>query len=80
MITQQQAFDIAKSIVPDIELKGVRISNTISDNKKLSKLPKDCWYVSYSPVPMNHLSCSNSKTIFLCISKMDGNVLSHNYL
>ncbi|MBK7228581.1 MAG: hypothetical protein IPH97_06910 [Ignavibacteriales bacterium] len=80
MITQQQAFDIAKNIIPDIELKGVRISNTISDNKKLSKLPKDCWYVSYSPVPMNHLSCSNSGIVFLCLSKIDGRVLFHQTL
>lgn len=80
MINQQQAFDIAKNIIPDIELKGVRISDKISENKKFAKLPKDCWYISYSSVTLNHLSCSNSGVIFLCLSKIDGQVLFHQTL
>lgn len=79
MITKDQILAIAKTIVPDIELKGVRISDALSSNTKLKNLPKDCWYVSYSASTLNHLSCSNSKNIFLCISKMDGNILFHNY-
>jgi len=33
LMTQQQAFNIAKSLVPDIELRGMRISDQFSDNK-----------------------------------------------
>jgi len=77
LITQQQAFSIAKSIVPDIELRGMRISEQLSDNKKLSKLPPNCWYISYSQVPIQYLSCSNGSNIFLCISKDDGAVVFH---
>ncbi|HMN24886.1 MAG TPA: hypothetical protein PKE38_10320 [Ignavibacteriaceae bacterium] len=77
MITQLQAFSIAKSIVPDIELRGVRISDQLSDNKKLSNLPKNCWYISYANVPIAYLSCSKATKTFLCISKNDGEVKFH---
>lgn len=77
MISQQHAFQIAKSIIPDIELRGLRISEKNS-SPQLSNLPNDCWYISYSNVPINSLSCSNSKTIFLCLSKISGEVLFHN--
>lgn len=80
MIDQNKAFVIAKSLIPDIELRGFRISDKLSSNSKLKDLPKDCWYVSYSHVPISSLSCSNTKTIFLCISKVSGEVLYHNYL
>jgi len=77
LITQQQAFQIAKSLVPDIELRGMRISDQLSDNKKLKKLPPNCWYISYSQVPIQYLSCSNGSIIFLCVSKHDGAVVYH---
>ena len=77
MITQQQAFQIAKSIVPDIELRGMRISEQLSCNKKLTKLPPNCWYISYSQVPIQYLSCSNGSSIFLCVNKDDGTVVYH---
>jgi hypothetical protein len=77
LITQQQAFQIAKSIVPDIELRGMRISDQLSDNKKLNKLPTNCWYISYSQVPIQYLSCSNGSSIFLCVNKDDGAVVYH---
>jgi len=77
LITQQQAFTIAKSLVPDIEQRGLRISDQLSDNKKLTKLPPNCWYISYSPVPMQYLSCSNGSSIFLCVSKEKGEVVFH---
>lgn len=80
MITRDQAFNIAKQIVPDIELRGVRISDTLSDNKMLGILPKDCWYVSYFPVLFNHTACSSDKIIFLCINKSTGEILYHNHL
>lgn len=80
MITQEQAFNIARSIVPDIELKGIRISDKLSDNRKLAKLPANCWYISYFPVPMNYLSCSSAGSIFLCVSKSNGEILFHNNL
>jgi len=77
LISQLQAFSIAKNIVPDIELRGVRISDQLSDNKKLSNLPKNCWYFSYANVPIAYLSCSNAARVFLCISKDDGEVKFH---
>jgi len=77
LITQQQAISIAKNIVPDIELRGMRISDQLSNNKKLDKLPPNCWYISYSQVPIQYLSCSNGSTIFLCVSKDDGKVVFH---
>jgi hypothetical protein len=77
MINQQQAFYIAKNLVPDIELRGMRISDKLSDNKKLNQLPPNCWYISYSQVPMQYLSCSNGNSIFLCVSKADGTILFH---
>jgi hypothetical protein len=77
LISQQQAFSIAKSLVPDIELRGIRISDELSENKKLKKLPPNCWYISYSPVPIQYLSCSNGSSIFLCVSKDDGKVIYH---
>lgn len=80
MITREQAFNIAHQIVPDIEFRGVRISDTLSDNKTLSKLPKDCWYISYSPVQFNNTACSSAKLLFLCISKFSGEILYHNFL
>lgn len=80
MVSQQQAFQIAQNIIPDIQSRGVRFSDKLSSNNKLKKLPEDCWYISYSSSILNHLSCSNSKTIFLCISKMDGNILFHNHI
>jgi len=78
LITQQQAFNIAKSLVPDIELRGMRISDQFSDNKKRNKLPPNCWYISYSQVPLQYLSCSNGSSIFLCVSKDDGKVVYHH--
>ncbi|HEX7357698.1 MAG TPA: hypothetical protein VF270_08335 [Ignavibacteriaceae bacterium] len=78
MITKEQAIIIVRNLVPDIELKGVRISDQISENKKLKKLPADCWYVSYSQVPMQYLSCSNGSSIFICLSKQDGEVKFHS--
>lgn len=80
MINKEEAFQIAKNIIPDIEIKGVRVSDQLSSNSKLKNLPKDCWYISYSQVPINNLSCSNSKIIFMCIAKMDGDVLYHNVI
>lgn len=77
MITQQQAYTIAKSIIPDIDIRGFRITGNAS-SEKLRKLPKECWYISYSPVPMNHLSCASLKLVFLCINKVNGEVLFHN--
>jgi hypothetical protein len=77
LITKQQAFSIAKNIVPDIELRGMRISDELSETKKLSKLPPNCWYISYSQVPMQYLSCSNGSSIFLCVNKDDGTVVYH---
>jgi len=77
LITQQQAFQIAKSIVPDIELRGMRISDQLTVNKKLNKLPTNCWYISYSQVPIQYLSCSNGSSIFLCVNKDDGTVAYH---
>ena len=77
LISQQQAFSIAKSIVPDIELRGIRISDQLSDNKKLKNLPPNCWYISYSQVPLQYLSCSNGSIIFLCVNKYDGSVVFH---
>lgn len=80
MITQQQAFEIAQNIIPDIQMRGVRISDILSANSKIKDLPKDCWYISYSQVPINNLSCSNSKIIFMCIGKTDGEVLYHDVI
>jgi hypothetical protein len=77
MITQEQAFNIAKSIIPDIELRGLRISDRLSDKKILQKLPPNCWYISYSQAPIQYLSCSNSSKIFLCISKDNGVIIFH---
>jgi len=70
LITKQQAFTIAKSLVPDIEHRGMRISDQSSHNKKLTTLPPNCWYISYS----------NGSSIFLCVSKDDGEVLYHQIL
>jgi hypothetical protein len=78
LITQQQAFGIAQNIVPDIELKGIRISDQLSGNKKFINLPKNCWYLSYSAVPIYNLSCSTGDLIFICISKEKGEILFHN--
>ena len=80
MINKEEAFQIAQNIIPDIEIKGVRVSDQLSSNSKLKNLPKDCWYISYSQVPINNLSCSNLKSVFLCISKVSGEVIYHNYL
>lgn len=80
MINKEEAFLIAKNIIPDIEIKGVRVSDQLSSNSKLKNLPKDCWYISYSQVPISNLSCSNSKIIFMCIGKMNGEVLYHNVI
>lgn len=80
MINKEEAFQIAKNIIPDIEIKGVRVSDQLSSNSKLKNLPKDCWYISYSQVPINNLSCSNLKIIFMCIGKMNGEVLYHNVI
>jgi len=77
LITQQQAFSIAKNLVPDIELRGMRISDQLSDNKKLSNLPKNCWYISYASVPIGYLSCSSLRRIFLCLNKEDGSIIFH---
>ena len=41
--------------MPDIELRGMRISDQLSNNKKLNKLPTNCWYISYSQVPIQYL-------------------------
>lgn len=78
MINREEAFQIAKSLIPDIELKGFRVSDHLSSNSKLKNLPDNCWYISYSQVPVSNLSCSNLKTVFLCISKASGEVLFHN--
>lgn len=80
MISKEQALTIVKKIIPDIEMRGLRISDVLSGNKKLAELPKDCWYISYSQVPIQYLSCSNGSKIFLCISKENGNILFHNVI
>ncbi len=80
MISKEQAFNIAKMIIPDIELRGLRITDTISNNQKLAKLPKNCWYLSYFPVLINYSSCSTKSTIFMCIDKESGEILFHNSL
>ncbi|HCY74490.1 MAG TPA: hypothetical protein DHV28_01085 [Ignavibacteriales bacterium] len=77
MITKEQAIAIVRNLVPDIELRGMRISDQVSANKKLTKLPADCWYISYSHVPIQYLSCSNGSSIFICLSKQDGEVKFH---
>ncbi|MBE0539215.1 MAG: hypothetical protein IH620_05835 [Ignavibacterium sp.] len=78
MITKEQAIAIVRNLVPDIELRGIRISDQVSDNNKLTKLPADCWYISYSHVPMQYLSCSKGSSIFICLSKQDGGVVFHD--
>jgi len=80
LITQQQAFTIAKSLVPDIEQRGMKIFDQLSHNKKLTTLPPNCWYISYSKIPIQYLSCSNGSSIFLCVSKDDGEVLYHQVI
>jgi len=78
LISQDTAFNIAKNIVPDIELKGIRISDKLSNDKRFEKLPANCWYISYSNIPIYNLSCSNADLIFMCIDKEKGEILFHN--
>lgn len=78
MITKEQAYNIAKQFVPDLDLRGFRISADLSNNHKLKKLPPGCWYVSYLPVPINYTACSTTSTIFMCIDKESGKILYHN--
>jgi hypothetical protein len=76
MITQLHAYSIAKSIIPDIDVRGFRTTDNASSDK-LNKLPKECWYVCYYSAPVNYLSCSKVGIIFLCLSKTDGQILFH---
>jgi hypothetical protein len=71
MINKQQSYQIAKSIIPDIDIRGFRITDEAA-SEKLKKLPKECWYINYSSVPMNHLSCVSLKLVFLFINKFNG--------
>ena len=78
MLSKEQALFIAKELIPDLEMRGARISDTFTSGKLSGKLPPDCWYISYSQVLLNYLSCSTGSTIFLCINKEDGKILFHN--
>ena len=74
MLTKEQAFEIIKNIVPDIELRGVRITDKpLNDNNKNSL--NDCWFITYS-TSRYHLACNANKTISLCIHKMTGEIIS----
>ena len=80
MITKEQAYNIANQIVPGLELKIIRISDDSNNSPKNKALPENCWYISYSPVQVNYSSCISTASIFLCISKENGEILYHNYL
>lgn len=41
MINKQQVYTIAKSIIPDIDIKGFRITDDVA-SEKLKKLYKEC--------------------------------------
>lgn len=80
MISKEQAYNIARQIIPDLEIKGAKISDILTSSKLINILPPDCWYISYSSIPLINLSCSNGKKVFFCIDKIDGKILFHNTL
>ncbi len=48
MITEEQALEIAKSVIPDIEERLLNISMEKPKAKLWGGVPNNCWYIIYS--------------------------------
>lgn len=83
MITEEQAIEIAKSKVPDLDDRRKSISST---KPKMNVLDiygdslEDCWYIVYSAHTRNSNTIFHGSSYGIFINKLTGKIVFHNSL